>query len=203
MITTHYTCNVFMSLLISLELKIKCIKMFIVSSVIGSHLHGLSWFPVCYKNKLNEIWDLINLTIIFDNDINNTKDKNISYDIVLGSMPIFPDITIFVEFMPVPAAVNNTCPEGYICDIYRDTCIKDLCQMDHKYDKEWKANCTPLALPETEYRNVSNNVIYWIAAGRHTTVTSFQKDGLPVICTNFTRHCSSMGLGARNQYSPY
>ena len=152
-----------------------------------------------------EIWREANVTISIDIDISSLGGSN---DTLSGSNGTSGVIAISIADVldltgTIPDSetfINSTCEEGYIYDVFMDTCIKDLCQLGYaKSGEDCRVNCSLIALSKTEYRNVSNDLIYWIAAGRNTTATSIEEDGSAVICTNFTRYYSTMVMGGNRE----
>ena len=153
--------------------------------------------PRCFLETSLEIWRETNVT-------NSIMPPNVSFEPPMLDCGIdisIADVLDLTGTITYPETfINSTCEEGYIYDVFMDTCIKDLCQLGYaKGDEDCRVNCSLIALSKTEYRNVSNDLIYWIAAGRNTTATSIEEDGSAVICTNFTRYYSKMVTGGSRE----
>ena len=46
--------------------------------------------------------------------------------------------------------------------------------------------CTLIALNDTEYHTVSNQIIFWFALEQNISVQGYNSEGNPLVCTNFT-----------------
>ena len=83
-----------------------------------------------------------------------------------------------------------SCAKGQVFDVYRKMCRESPCQLGYSYNGSHclptASNCTPVALNSTEYRSISNQIIFWFALEQNVSVEGYNSDGNPLVCTNFT-----------------
>ena len=120
-----------------------------------------------------------------------------------NTFAIFLDITgsgkvvIAIENIVVTSTVEQSCGEGQVFDVYSNVCRESLCQPGYIYNGTClllsllDSNCTLIALNETEYRMITNQVIYWIALEQNVSVQGYNSQGNPLVCTNFTTNFTS------------
>ena len=101
-------------------------------------------------------------------------------------------VVIASENIVVTTTVERSCGEGEVFDVYSNVCRETLCQPGFIYNGTClllsllSSNCTLIALNGTEYKMISNQLIFWIALERNVTVQGYNSEGNPLVCTNFT-----------------
>ena len=115
-----------------------------------------------------------------------------------NTFAIFLDITgsgkvvIAHENIVVTSTVEQSCGEGQVFDVYSNVCRETLCQPGYIYNGTClllsllNSNCTLIALNGTEYRTISNQIIFWTAVEQNVSVQGYNSEGNPLVCTNFT-----------------
>ena len=116
----------------------------------------------------------------------------------INTFAIFLDITgsgkivITSENIVVTSTVEQSCGEGQVFDVYSNVCRETLCQPGYIYNGTClllsllNSNCTLIALNGTEYKAVSNQIIFWTALQQNVSVQGYNSERNPLICTNFT-----------------
>ena len=106
-------------------------------------------------------------------------------------------VMIASENIIVTSTVEQSCGEGQVFDVYSNVCHESLCQPGYIYNgtclllSMLDSNCTLIALNETEYRMITNQVIYWMALEQNVSVQGYNSQGSPLVCTNFTSNFTS------------
>ena len=120
-----------------------------------------------------------------------------------NTFAIFLDITgsgkvmIASESIVVTSTVEQSCGKGQVFDVFSNVCRESLCQPGYIYNGTClllsllDSNCTLIALNETEYRMITNQVIYWMALEQNVSVQGYNSQGNPLVCTNFTSNFTS------------
>ena len=124
--------------------------------------------------------------------------NRINFDIPpsLNTFAVFLDITgsgkvvIASEDVVVTSAVEQSCGEGQVFDLYSNVCRETLCLPGYTYNGTSclpvDANCTLIALNATEYQAINVELVYMIALEQNVSVWGYSTEGNPLICTNFT-----------------
>ena len=109
---------------------------------------------------------------------------------------VFLDITgsgkvvIASEDVVVTSAVEQSCGEGQVFDLYSNVCRETLCLPGYTYNGTSclpvDANCTLIALNATEYQAINVELVFLIALKQNVSVWGYSTEGNPLICTNFT-----------------
>ena len=90
----------------------------------------------------------------------------------------------------ITSTIEQSCAKGQVFDVYRKMCRESPCQLGYSYNGSHclptASNCTPVALNSTEYRSISNQIIFWFALEQNVSVEGYNSDGNPLVCTNFT-----------------
>ena len=115
------------------------------------------------------------------------------------SFTIFLDITgsgkalIASANIVVTSTVEQSCGEGQVFDVYSNVCRETLCLPGYIYNGTCllisllDSNCSLIALRNvSEYRVISNQIIFWTALGQNVSVQGYNSEGNPLVCTNFT-----------------
>ena len=106
-------------------------------------------------------------------------------------------VVIVGENIVVTSTVEQSCGEGQVFDVYSNVCRESLCQPGYVYNGTClllsllDSNCTLIALNETEYRMITNQVIYWMALEQNVSMQGYNSQGNPLVCTNFTSNFTS------------
>ena len=101
-------------------------------------------------------------------------------------------VVINSENVVITSTVEQSCGEGQVFDVYSNVCHETLCQPGYTYNRTClllsllDSNCTPIALNGTEYKAVSNQIIFWTALQQNVSVQGYNSEGNPLVCTNFT-----------------
>ena len=113
-----------------------------------------------------------------------------------NTFALFLDITgsgkivIASEDIVVTSAVEQSCGEGQVFDVYSNVCRKTLCLPGYTYNGtacfSIDANCTLIALNATEYQAINVRTVYWITLEQNVSVRGYSTEGNPLVCTNFT-----------------
>ena len=90
----------------------------------------------------------------------------------------------------VTSTIEQSCAEGQVFDVYSEACRESPCPPGFNYSGSSchpiAPNCTLIALNDTEYTMIGNEVIFWIAAEQNVSVQWYNSEGNPLVCTNFT-----------------
>ena len=82
-------------------------------------------------------------------------------------------------------------------DFYSNACRESLCQPGYIYNGTClllsllNFNCTLIALNESEYQMITNQIIFWTALEQNVSVQGYTSQGHPLVCTNFTSNFTS------------
>ena len=120
-----------------------------------------------------------------------------------NTFAIFLDVTgsgkvvIGNENIVVTSTVEQSCGEGKVFDFYSNVCRESLCQPGYIYNGTClllsllNFNCTLIALNESEYQMIANQIIFWTALVQNVSVQGYTSEGNPLVCTNFTTNFTS------------
>ena len=126
--------------------------------------------------------------------VNNVNLKNVN----IATFAIFLDVTgsgkvvIANQNIVVTSTVEQSCGEGQVFDVYSNVCRETLCQPGYIYNGTClllsllSSNCTLIALNGTEYRTISNQIIFWTALQQNVSIQGYNSEGNPLVCSNFT-----------------
>ena len=99
-------------------------------------------------------------------------------------------VVIASEDIVVTSAVEQSCGEGQVFDIYSNVCREALCLPGYTYNGTTclllSQNCTLIALNATEYETINIQTIFWIAIQQNVSVQGYTSEGNPLVCTGFT-----------------
>ena len=120
-----------------------------------------------------------------------------------NTFAIFLDVTgsgkvvIGNENIVVTSNVEQSCGEGQVFDFYSNVCRESLCQPGYIYNgtclllSQLNFNCTLIALNESEYQMITNQIIFWTALEQNVSVQGYTSEASPLVCTNFTSNFTS------------
>ena len=120
-----------------------------------------------------------------------------------NTFAIFLDVTgsgkvvIGNENIVVTSNVEQSCGAGQVFDFYSNVCRESLCQLGYIYNGTClllsllNFNCTLIALNESEYQMITNQIIFWTALDQNVSVQGYTSEGNPLVCTNFTSNFTS------------
>ena len=113
-----------------------------------------------------------------------------------NTFALFLDITgsgkvvIASEDIVVTSAVEQSCGEGQVFDLYSNVCREALCLPGYTYNGTscllLSQNCTLIARNATEYKPINNQMIFWIALEQNVSVQGYTSEKNPLVCSNFT-----------------
>ena len=120
-----------------------------------------------------------------------------------NTFTIFLDVTgsgkvvIGNENLVVTSTVEQSCGKGQVFDFYSNVCRESFCQPGYIYNGTClllsllNFNCTLIALNESEYQIITNQIIFWTALEQNASVQGYNSQEHPLVCTNFTSNFTS------------
>ena len=118
---------------------------------------------------------------------------------ILNTFTMFLDVTgsgkvvLGTIDIQVTSTTKQSCAEGQVFDVYSERCRESLCPNSNNGSfcmPGTSMNCTLIALNETEYETVNNQInnqiIFWSAAEQNVSVQGYNSEGKPLVCVNFT-----------------
>ena len=106
-------------------------------------------------------------------------------------------VVIGNENIVVTSNVEQSCGAGQVFDFYSNVCRESLCQLGYIYNGTClllsllNFNCTLIALNESEYQMITNQIILWTVLDQNVSVQGYTSEGNPLVCTNFTSNFTS------------